>query len=152
MKTNNFLFQRSFVVLWFPAFLGREGISTSWLGVDRIMWAGSFTAALQKCPQMLDLKKKNKKERKKFVSQWERFDQSFSGDGSLVAWQLACFLLRLIILPKALLSLNLRENTKEAKTTESMSHTLTGVCIAWRWLDNGCSWDRMRKRAAKKYS
>ena len=51
---------------------------------------------------MLDLKKKKrKKEKKKLVSQCERFDHSLSWDGSLVAWQLACFLLGLVISPTA---------------------------------------------------
>lgn len=99
MKTNYFLlWSRLFVVLWFQAFLGHEGISASWLGVTG-MWAESFTAAVQKSPL------KNVLLffffwRKKLVSQCEQFDHSFSGDGSLVAWQLACFLLRLVILPK----------------------------------------------------
>lgn len=83
---------------------------------------------------MLDLKKK-----RKFVSQCEQFDHSFSGDGSLVAWQLACFSLKLLIFTKTPLQPEPQRNTKEAKTTECMSLTLSGVCIVWRWLDNACS-------------
>lgn len=51
------------------------------------------------------------------MNQGKRFDLSFSGFSSLVAWQLACFLLRLMILPKAVdhLKPEPQRNMKEAR-------------------------------------
>lgn len=75
------------------------------------------------------------------------FDQSFSGDGSLVAWQLACFLLRLNF-TKALFSLNLGGIWRKQDNWMHVSHTdrcVQHVEVAWQWR---CVYEKESSRVA----
>lgn len=81
---------------------------------------------------MLDLRRKKKE------TVWAAWSQLFWGQ-LLGSWQLACFLLRLIILPKALLSLNLGEIQRKQKQPNAcltLDRCVHRMEVAWQCLQH----------------